>query len=181
MLSSHVKGWRCGKLMSIQQVGKPALCFNQDHYSQQQKWMFKSISRCLVLLDVLQTHQPHDLMFSFLYISTTQWQMWRFQFSNSSFPQERWKWSPTSPASATSAAASPRCIQYTVEKFYGWNPNMKLWKMILSFSSKWFFFGSMLIFQGFPIGWGCELHTKKIQVTRMTLTAFNWGEFVGIL
>ena len=58
----------------------------------------------------LQTHQPHDLMFSFLYISTTQWQMWRFQGSNSSFPQERWKWSPTSPASATSAAASPRCI-----------------------------------------------------------------------
>ena len=29
MLSSHVKGWRCGKLMSIQQIGKPALCFNQ--------------------------------------------------------------------------------------------------------------------------------------------------------
>ena len=46
MLSSHVKGWRCGKLMSIQQIAKPALCFNQDYYSQQQKWMFKSISRC---------------------------------------------------------------------------------------------------------------------------------------
>ena len=69
----------------------------------------------------------------------------------------------------------------TLLKINGWNPNMKVWKMIYSFSSKWFFFGSMLIFQGFPIGWGCELHTKKIQVTRMTLTAFNWGEFVGIL
>ena len=35
--------------------------------------------------------------------------------------------------------------------------------------------GSMFIFRGFPIGWGWKLHTKKIQVTRMTLTAFNSG------
>ena len=57
----------------------------------------------------LQTHQPHG--FSCFRFCISQQPSGRCgRFSNSSFPQERWKWSPTSSASAASAAASPRCI-----------------------------------------------------------------------
>lgn len=128
MLSSHVKGWRCGKLMSIQQIAKPVLCFNQDYYSQQQKWMFKSISRCFTWCSSnAPASWPHVFVFVYLNNPVADVALSRFkQFISSGALEVK--------SNKSSKCNKYSCItqvhRYTLLKINGWNPNMKVWKII---------------------------------------------------
>ena len=161
MLSSHVKGWRCGKLMSIQQIAaKPALCFNQDYYSQQQKWMFKSISRCFTWCS---SNSPASWAscFRFLYISTTQWQMWRFQFSKQFISSGALEVKSNKFSKCNKCSCITQVHRYTLLKsFTAGTQTWSFGRWFSPFSSKWFFFGSMFIFPGISYRLGMRVAHK---------------------
>lgn len=54
----------------------------------------------------------------------------------------------------------PGAYNTLLKSFMAGTQTWSFGRWFCSFSNKWFL-SSILIFQGFPIGWGCELHTKQ--------------------